>query len=313
MPAAINAEGFTKPNRGRETLGVALVRSVEANCVILTRAGMVLAHQSRTESGAGRGLAEDEGPQTREGRAAACTRESVQMNEPVNTRPIVLFDFDGTITRRDSVDAILEAYADTEWETVEEEWKSGRIGSRECLRAQMALVRATPRELDTVLDTIDVDEGLGAVVDVCATHDVAAYIVSDGFDYCIRRILSRPSLASHDRIRNFQVFCSHLEFREGCWDIEFPYFPQVCEHGCATCKPAVMRWLNHRGARTIFVGDGLSDRYAATSADFVFGKNLAAYCREHAIQHSSYRKLDEVAPQLDGLLRTAFRNFGSVG
>src|SRR5438876_1154800 len=48
--------------------------------------------------------------------------------------PTIFLDFDGTITRRDAIDAILDAYADPQWLDIEDAWKSGRIGSRECLR-----------------------------------------------------------------------------------------------------------------------------------------------------------------------------------
>ncbi|PYS76594.1 MAG: phosphatase, partial [Acidobacteria bacterium] len=45
--------------------------------------------------------------------------------------PILFLDFDGTISERDAIDAMLEAFAAPEWLAVEEEWQAGRIGSRE--------------------------------------------------------------------------------------------------------------------------------------------------------------------------------------
>src|SRR5947207_2419736 len=108
--------------------------------------------------------------------------------------PIVFLDFDGTITRRDATDVILEAYADPHWLRIEEEWKAGRISSRECLTAQMALVTASRAEIDALLDRVEIDDGFVSLLQTCSAHDVAVHIVSDGFDYCIERILSRPSL-----------------------------------------------------------------------------------------------------------------------
>src|ERR1017187_741565 len=107
--------------------------------------------------------------------------------------PIVFLDFDGTITRRDATDAILEAYADPQWLRIEDEWKNGRINSRDCLIAQMALVQATPGQIDALLDGIDVESGFVTLLETCAAHGVPVHILSDGFDYCIPRILSRPS------------------------------------------------------------------------------------------------------------------------
>ena len=64
---------------------------------------------------------------------------------------MVFLDFDGTITRRDVTDAILEAYADPQWLRIEEEWKAARMSSREGLTAQVALATATQEELDFLL------------------------------------------------------------------------------------------------------------------------------------------------------------------
>jgi 2,3-diketo-5-methylthio-1-phosphopentane phosphatase len=220
-------------------------------------------------------------------------------------KPIVFLDFDGTITRRDAVDAILEDFADSRWLEIEDDWKSGRIGSRECLDLQMRLVRATKDQVDALLDSIEVDEGFVRLLEACAAYGVELHIISDGFDYCIDRILARPSLNLAAHLDGVRILSSHMEPAADRWQIDFPSFRQSCAHGCATCKPAMMSLLNHGGSPTIFVGDGLSDKYAAASADLVFAKdNLAAYCRAREIAHVQYHDLTEVAAQLDGLLRS---------
>ncbi|MGH8744421.1 MAG: MtnX-like HAD-IB family phosphatase, partial [Burkholderiales bacterium] len=193
--------------------------------------------------------------------------------------PILFLDFDGTISKRDVTDAILEQYANERWLLVEEEWRAGRIGSRACLSEQISLVRATQAELDALLDSIELDEGLNPLLQTCAAHRIPTHIISDGFDYCIRRILARTVTDFSRRGRGMRICSSQLEPKgEHKWRVDFAFFHQACAHGCATCKPAVMRLLNSANAPTIFVGDGLSDRYAATSTDLVFAKNtLAAY------------------------------------
>jgi 2,3-diketo-5-methylthio-1-phosphopentane phosphatase len=223
--------------------------------------------------------------------------------------PTVFLDFDGTISSRDAVDAILEAYAGPAWLQVEEEWKAGRIGSRECLRAQMALVRASRREIDALLDGIEVDSGFLTLLETCLRHSVRAHIVSDGFDYCIRRILQRAGPEIARVLRGVAVCASHLEPPDDrIWRVHFPFFHQPCAHGCATCKPAAMRLLNAPGAPIVFVGDGLSDRYAAESADVVFAKDgLAAHCLEQDIAHVTFRDLGEVAAYVDAALRSGTR------
>ena len=130
-------------------------------------------------------------------------------------RPIMFLDFDGTVTGRDAVDAILEAYADPRWLAV--------IGSRACLSEQMALVEASRAELDSLLDSIEVDEGFALLLDTCAAAHVPVHIVSDGFDYCIRRILSRQRLRLGPRLEGVRVFASRLEPKGRRWRTDFPH------------------------------------------------------------------------------------------
>jgi len=219
--------------------------------------------------------------------------------------PCVFLDFDGTITRRDATDAILETFARPEWRRIEEAWAEGRIGSRACLAAQMDLVAATRDEVDGLLDTIDVDPGFAGLLETCAAHRLPVFIVSDGFDYCIHRILSRPSLNLAAHLAGMPIVSSHLEERDGHWHAGFRSDGASCEHGCATCKPAVMRALNPAGRLSVFVGDGRSDRFAAACADVLFAKDaLAVYCEAHAIPYRPYDTLATVAGHLDRLARS---------
>jgi 2-hydroxy-3-keto-5-methylthiopentenyl-1-phosphate phosphatase len=160
----------------------------------------------------------------------------------------------------------------------------------------MALVRATREELNRLLDQIAVDDGLSSLLEMCASQDVLVHIISDGFDYCIRRILSRAAENLQSLLRGVRIAASRLELQGHLWRTAFPFFQQTCAHGCATCKPAVMRLLNRTNAPALFVGDGLSDRYAVESANLVFAKNgLARYCREQSIEHMPYNNLGDVA------------------
>jgi 2,3-diketo-5-methylthio-1-phosphopentane phosphatase len=211
--------------------------------------------------------------------------------------PILFLDFDGTISRRDVTDVILEQYANGKWQAAETAWRDGRIGSRACLSEQMSLVQATRSQLHALLEAIEIDEGLATLLDLCQTRNVTTHIISDGFDYCIERILARLVNGQRSAIKN--VCASHLNLSRRPWLTEFPFFRQSCAHGCATCKPAVMRLLNPTNAPAIFVGDGLSDRYAVECADLVFAKNdLARYCRDNSIEHNEYTTLSEVEQQI---------------
>ncbi len=230
------------------------------------------------------------------------------MTTPLSLQPPVVFlDFDGTVSRCDVVDVILSAYAGRAWLEVERQWQAGAIGSRECLREQMALVRASRQQIDSLLDDVELDPGFLPLLHMCARRGVPVHIVSDGFDYCIRRILQRGGPHAAGLLRDGHVYASHMEPSEaGAWIVDFRFPADVCEHGCATCKPWAMQQLNRDRRPAIFVGDGLSDRYAARWADMVFAKtSLAGFCRDQGIPHYPFDDLGHVAAQIDRILRTA--------
>src|SRR5579872_2042501 len=155
------------------------------------------------------------------------------------TRPVIFSDFDGTITRVDVTDAILTEFADPEWERIEEEWVAGRIGSRECLRRQMALVNASTNELDALIAAIPLDPYFARFHESIRQAGIPFYVVSDGFDYVISRVLRRCGVDG-ELLNGCHLFSSFLRVEGRRVIADFPHWPLPCTHGCATCKPEVM-------------------------------------------------------------------------
>jgi 2-hydroxy-3-keto-5-methylthiopentenyl-1-phosphate phosphatase len=167
----------------------------------------------------------------------------------LNPTAVVFLDFDGTITRRDATDAILEAFADPGWLDIEAAWVAGRIGSRECLAAQIGLVAASRQQVDHLLDGIEVDPGLARLFEVCTTKGLPVHIISDGFDYCIQRILGRPNQPWRSVLSASHIVSSRLWTKGGRWHTAFPHPLEACAHGCATCKPVAMEVLRAHDIR----------------------------------------------------------------
>lgn len=197
----------------------------------------------------------------------------------------ILLDFDGTISRHDTTDLILSAFADPQWHDIEREWVTGRIGSRACMHQQVALMQASPAALDRLVDGIEVDAHLPQLVDVCRDKGVALTIVSDGFDRVIARVLDRFGL----RVR---VVANRLVgLPQGRWGLEFPHAAPYCEAGTCKCLSA-----SARSGSTILVGDGRSDFCVAEAASVVFAKaKLAEHCRLNGIPFLPLPHLGAVA------------------
>lgn len=220
-------------------------------------------------------------------------------------KPIIFCDFDGTITLQDTTDAILEAYADPAWRKVEERWVAGQIGSRECLREQMALVTASENELGRLVDAIPVDPYFVEFAESCVMRGFPFYIVSDGFDWVIHRTLARPELNSNGLVKKFRIASSSLKVSERFMITTFPHGSVHCTHGCATCKPQLMKCESKGCAPVIFIGDGNSDRHAVACADIVFvkkSKSLMEYCVAQKIAHIAFENFQEIGWELRRIL-----------
>jgi len=217
-------------------------------------------------------------------------------------KPAIFCDFDGTITQLDVTDQILTQLAHPSWREIEQEWMLGLIGSRECLERQMALVDAPIKELNAVIDAIPIDPEFAAFCRFAQRQHIPVYILSDGFDYVIRRVLKRVGLE-----RQFQgesnLFASSLQVDGRRLETSFPYPAKPCAHGCATCKVALIERLRADFRPVIFVGDGMSDRFAVDAADFIFAKrHLLAHCRESGIACHAFDTFKDVQNMLKNVL-----------
>lgn len=205
---------------------------------------------------------------------------------------LFIIDFDGTVAPTDTVDALLERFADPEWRRVEEQWVRGEINSRQCMAAQLALVSGERSELDEFLHSVEIDPSFADFVRYVAPFADFA-VVSDGLDLPIRAALRKIDVP---------IYANRLEFRSGGLDISFPYSDVGCAVGSGVCKCAVARSINGgRGLATVLIGDGRSDLCVARSADFVFAKGtLRRYCEAENIIHTPFETFGDVLTVVRG-------------
>jgi 2,3-diketo-5-methylthio-1-phosphopentane phosphatase len=181
----------------------------------------------------------------------------------------VFCDFDGTITRQDSTDAVLEALAEPRWRVLQAEWEAGRLSGAACMRGQVELIGGSKAGLDAVLDAIELDPGFAAFLHWSEGRRMAVSVVSDGVDYFIARILARYGL------HRLPVIANRLVRSPGAWRLEHPPTPVDCTNGSGVCK------CSAAGGRTatdtmVFIGDGRSDFCISSRADILFAKGALA-------------------------------------
>ena len=215
----------------------------------------------------------------------------------------VFCDFDGTISVQDATDFILSRFADPKWQDIEEQWEKGAVGSAECMQRQVALIRATRRQLDAALDEIEIDPSFPAFASYCCSEGIPLTILSDGVDYFIHRILARHSLPP------LPVIANQLTIRgqngNTRYQLALPFSQAACESGAGTCK---CRCVRAAAGTRVYVGDGRSDFCVANNPELVFAKgNLAQYCERQGIAFIRYRRFADVTRALKTRVPTPLR------
>jgi len=214
----------------------------------------------------------------------------------------IICDFDGTISRRDTTDLVLEQLADPAWRDLEDDWLAGRITAAACMQAQIALIGGSAAELDALLDTVELDPGFPAFVAWCGEQGLPVSIASDGVDYFIARILRRHGLG------HLQVVANRLAGEAGAWRLEQPSGRDGCAAGSGVCKCAVVRVRPDDAAPSlkVYVGDGRSDFCVAGCAELLFAKGaLAEYAAARAQPFLPFDTFDDVTRALALRLRKA--------
>lgn len=202
---------------------------------------------------------------------------------------LFIVDFDGTVAPTDTVDALLERFADPKWQQIEEWWITGQLNSQECMKAQLSLVSADRAILEDYLQSVAIDPFFADFVQYASEFSEVA-VVSDGLDYPIRHALQKLNIPP------IPVYANRLEFQTRGLDISFPHTDKACTHQSGVCKCAVARALDAgRELSTVLIGDGRSDRCIARSADYVFAKGgLRRFCEAEGITHTPFDSFNDI-------------------
>lgn len=193
----------------------------------------------------------------------------------------ILCDFDGTVSVEDITDSLLERFARPGWQTIEQAWRRGEIGSHDCMAEQVALLDASRDEIDAHLDTMMIDRAFAAFVAEVEDAGIELAIVSDGLDYAIRRILDAHGLG------RLPIIANRLEpVDPRRWRLEFPHGSPTCRIASGNCKCASAASSRDGQRRVLLIGDGASDFCVAAEADLVFAKHrLIEHCRSAGIAY----------------------------
>lgn len=210
----------------------------------------------------------------------------------------VFIDFDGTITKEDTGDAIFTKFGEPEFvQGVINDLLNDRISARECwIKLYESIEYINRKELDDFILKVEIDKTFHLFVDYCNIHGIKFFILSDGFDYYINLILQR------EKLNHLTVFANRLQIDGKNKMIpSFPFYDSSCTSS-ANCKTNHI--INNSGDDefTIFIGDGNSDKYTVQYCDFIFAKkDLLKYCEKERISYFPFNDFNEVIARMETL------------
>ena len=180
---------------------------------------------------------------------------------------LIACDFDGTITERDTLHLIVEAYGRRGlWDSIEPRLRSGELTLEQAMQEEFATVRATPDEVrELVLREAGLRRGFPELVGWARAGGHRLIVFSSGFRSVIEAVLGRWGLGDLEVVSHEALFTT-----EGCrlvWSDR--------GEACAVCGRRCKRYDLHRrrrDERLVYIGDGISDRCAARMADLVFAR-----------------------------------------
>jgi 2,3-diketo-5-methylthio-1-phosphopentane phosphatase len=230
--------------------------------------------------------------------------------EAVAAKTLILCDFDGTVSIKDTVNRLIRSHiSDPYWRYYVKRYLRGEIGSREVYKAVAPMMRMTRPEFERfVLEHAELDPFFPRFLIWARDNNIDVKIVSDGFDETIRTLFESHGVTELDIISN-----TLLIGEDGKIEIRSDHFNPACGT-CGTCKLNVLRNFRSQYDKIVLIGDGESDRHAATEADMVLALgDLFLFCARNGIPairidgfHEApimlSREIRAVAFDLDGTL-----------
>ena len=207
---------------------------------------------------------------------------------------LIVVDFDGTITERDTQDGLLELHAPEAYAEAEAGLAEGRLTLRECMEMEFAAVRGDHDAI--VAETVAaarVRPGFAEFVRAAEAAGHRLVVVSGGFESVIRPVLERAGVA------HLPVIAHEFRITPQGTTIDFRADAE-CDVCGQECKRAVVAGLRD-GLPVVYIGDGYSDRCAALAADRRFARRfLAADLDELGVEYTPFDDFDTVREALLG-------------
>lgn len=173
------------------------------------------------------------------------------------SQPVLVSDFDGTMTRYDFYKLAIEKLLPTDTPDQWADYRSGKITHFEALRRYFAAIRKSEEEILEIVRQMELAPGLRIAVETLHQAGWSVIITSAGCEWYIRRLLAEARI-------NVVVYANPGRWEAGRGLVmEMPSGSPYLSASIGVDKAAVVRQHVANGGKVAFAGDGFPDVDAA--------------------------------------------------
>ena len=167
--------------------------------------------------------------------------------------PVLISDFDGTMTRHDFYELAIEKLLPADTPDYWADYRTGSITHFEALRRYFAAIRKTEEEVLAVVRQMEPDPGLSAAVAALRRAGWQVIVTSAGCEWYIRRLLSAAET-------DIEVYANPGRFEPARGLVmEMPVGSPYLSAALGVDKTAIVREFVAAGRKVAFAGDGFPD------------------------------------------------------
>lgn len=212
----------------------------------------------------------------------------------------IITDFDGTLMEQDVGDHLMKSLGVIEHPSVLEAGRrfvNKEIGSLEWIRAAYPLLKGRKQEVDRLLEQVHLRDGAQDFLAFCKERDIPVTILSDGMQYYIERLLQMNHVEVEEVIGN------PIRYKGEVFEFDVQNDNPACKW-CGCCKAGVVKRRKKEGYTIVYIGDGTSDYFGSSFADYVFARgSLMGHLEREGIGYypftSFYDVLGVIQPELE--------------
>jgi len=220
------------------------------------------------------------------------------MATSASDKPLIVSDFDGTITRQDSLKLLFREFIGEEWLRMEALMESGVWTERKALACAVEQLQISwETAIEFIFQHIEIDSSFTTFVQWVRAEGLDLMILSGGFSGFIEALLGREGL------HGLNVRANHVKVEGQSWALNPALGFRLCEEQ-THCKCATIKSFATR--RIFYIGDGQTDYCPAARSELVFAKSrLKAYCESKGIAFENFTSFLDVQCRIrEEMLRT---------